>query len=98
MAAILSPERPVARKRFVHDEYVELTMHFRCNLKCVHCMIEDTMDWLKPESMQKFEEILAFNIDNARWKGRVTKVRTSTDGKEFYLRYLCCLLFKILMP
>lgn len=80
MAAILSPERPVARKRFVHDEYVELTMHFRCNLKCVHCMIEDTMDWLKPESMQKFEEILAFNVDNARWKGLIF------TGSEITLR------------
>jgi MoaA/NifB/PqqE/SkfB family radical SAM enzyme len=80
MAAILSPERSVARKRFVHDEYVELTMHFRCNLKCVHCMIEDTMDWLKPESMQKFEEILAFNVDNARWKGMIF------TGSEITLR------------
>lgn len=80
MAAILSAERPVARKRFVHDEYVELTMHFRCNLKCVHCMIEDTMDWLKPESMQKFEEILAFNVDNARWKGLIF------TGSEITLR------------
>jgi MoaA/NifB/PqqE/SkfB family radical SAM enzyme len=80
MAAILSQERPVAHKRFVHDEYVELTMHFRCNLKCVHCMIEDTMDWLKPESMQKFEEILAFNVDNARWKGLIF------TGSEITLR------------
>lgn len=70
----------MARKRFVHDEYVELTMHFRCNLKCVHCMIEDTMDWLKPESMQKFEEILAFNVDNARWKGLIF------TGSEITLR------------
>ena len=80
MAAILSPDRPVARKRFVHDEYVELTMHFRCNLKCVHCMIEDTMDWLKPESMDRFAEILAFNDDNARWKGLIF------TGSEITLR------------
>lgn len=80
MAAILSPNRPVARKRFVHDEYVELTMHFRCNLKCVHCMIEDTMDWLKPESMDRFAEILAFNADNARWKGLIF------TGSEITLR------------
>jgi MoaA/NifB/PqqE/SkfB family radical SAM enzyme len=80
MTAILSPDRPVARKRFVHDEYVELTMHFRCNLKCVHCMIEGTMDWLKPESMQKFEEILAFNAGNARWKGLIF------TGSEITLR------------
>jgi MoaA/NifB/PqqE/SkfB family radical SAM enzyme len=69
MTATVEARRPAHPQRFVHDEYVELTMHFRCNLKCTHCMIEDTMDWLKPESMERFEEILAFNAENRRWKG-----------------------------
>jgi MoaA/NifB/PqqE/SkfB family radical SAM enzyme len=79
-AAVLAPAPPAAKKRFVHDEYVELTMHFRCNLKCTHCMIEDTMDWLKPESMDRFEEILAFNAANRRWKGLIF------TGSEITLR------------
>lgn len=79
-AAVLAPALPAANKRFVHDEYVELTMHFRCNLKCTHCMIEDTMDWLKPESMERFEEILAFNASNRRWKGLIF------TGSEITLR------------
>jgi len=31
-------------RRFVAGDYIELTMHFACNLKCQHCMIEDTID------------------------------------------------------
>lgn len=55
--------------RFAAADYVELTMHFKCNLKCEHCMIEGTMDWLKPESMDRFERILALNAQQRRWKG-----------------------------
>lgn len=80
MTATVEAGRPAHPQRFVHDEYVELTMHFRCNLKCTHCMIEDTMDWLKPESMERFEEILAFNADNHRWKGLIF------TGSEITLR------------
>jgi MoaA/NifB/PqqE/SkfB family radical SAM enzyme len=75
---------PVARaappRRFRAADYVELTMHFRCNLKCVHCMIEGTMDWLKPESMAQFGEILARNAAERCWKGIVL------TGSEVTLR------------
>ena len=40
--------------RFNHSDYIELTMHFRCNLRCEHCMLEDLMDRLVPESMDRF--------------------------------------------
>jgi MoaA/NifB/PqqE/SkfB family radical SAM enzyme len=50
-------------------DYVEMTMHFRCNLKCRHCMIEGTMDWLQPESMESFREILASNRQHGLWRG-----------------------------
>ncbi len=69
-----------AGKRFAADDYVELTMHFKCNLKCVHCMIEGTMDWLKPEPMDRFEEILAINAQQRRWKGLIL------TGSEVTLR------------
>lgn len=55
--------------RFDPDDYVELTMHFRCNLKCVHCMIEDTMDWLEPEGMERLQEVCEYNREHDRWKG-----------------------------
>ena len=56
-------------QRFVHEDYVELTMHFRCNLKCDHCMIEGTMDRLQPESTGRLEEVIAQNAAQRRWKG-----------------------------
>jgi MoaA/NifB/PqqE/SkfB family radical SAM enzyme len=66
--------------RFAASDYVELTMHFKCNLKCVHCMIEGTMDWLKPESMDRFEQILALNAQQRKWKGIIF------TGSEITLR------------
>jgi MoaA/NifB/PqqE/SkfB family radical SAM enzyme len=74
-----SVSRPPAR-RFAAEDYVELTMHFKCNLHCEHCMIEGTMDWLKPESMEQFERILAQNAQQGRWKGLVM------TGSEVTLR------------
>lgn len=55
--------------RFNHQQYVELTMHFKCNLKCEHCMIEGTMDRLEPESMGKFKSVLEHNRRHRQWKG-----------------------------
>ena len=56
---------------FDHREYVSMTMEFRCNLRCVHCMIEGTMDRLVPESGERFEELLAHNAKHRRWKGLI---------------------------
>ena len=67
-------------KRFVAGDYVELTVHFKCNLKCVHCMIEGTMDWLRPESSENFEAVLEDNRRNRRWKGLIL------TGSEVTLR------------
>jgi len=76
----LKPASRAAARRFRAEDYVELTMHFRCNLKCEHCMIEGTMDWLKPESMEQFERILAQNVQQGRWKGLIL------TGSEVTLR------------
>ena len=54
-----------------HDDYVSITMEFRCNLKCVHCMIEGTMDHLKAAPDGQFEQVLAEQRSNKRWKGLV---------------------------
>jgi MoaA/NifB/PqqE/SkfB family radical SAM enzyme len=55
-------------------------MEFRCNLRCVHCMIEDTMHRLAPESAERFDEILAENVKHRRWKGLIL------TGSEITLR------------
>ncbi len=65
---------------FRHDDYIEMTMHFRCNLKCTHCMIDDTMDRLKPESEERFQSLLAYNQRHRRWKGLIL------TGSEITLR------------
>jgi MoaA/NifB/PqqE/SkfB family radical SAM enzyme len=67
-------------RRFAPADYVELTVHFACNLKCEHCMIEGTMDWLEPESPASFERILALNGRERRWKG------LTLTGSEVTLR------------
>ena len=74
------PPTAAAARRFAAEDYVEITMHFKCNLKCEHCMIEGTMDWLKPESMDQFEQILALNAQRRQWKGVIL------TGSEVTLR------------
>lgn len=66
--------------RFPADDYVEVTVHFKCNLKCVHCMIEGTMDWLRPESNDQLGRILVQNAREHRWKG------LTLTGSEVTLR------------
>lgn len=57
--------------RFDHTQYVSSTMEFRCNLKCVHCMIEDTMDRLAPQTFEHFKTLLAHNATHRQWKGLI---------------------------
>lgn len=59
------------QKPFVHSDYVEMTVHFRCNLKCQHCMILDSMHWLKPADDTEFEALLEENRQQHRWKGLI---------------------------
>lgn len=66
--------------RFDHRQYVELTMHFACNLKCEHCMIEGTMDRLQPQSMDQFRQVLEFNRRTHTWRGVIL------TGSEVTLR------------
>lgn len=57
--------------RYDHRDYVSMTMEFRCNLRCVHCMIEKTMDRLQPESRDQFDALLARQRRERAWKGLV---------------------------
>jgi MoaA/NifB/PqqE/SkfB family radical SAM enzyme len=56
-------------RRFLAADYVEVTVHFACNLKCRHCMIEGTMDWLRPETPESLARVLEINRTERRWKG-----------------------------
>ncbi len=66
--------------RYDHTQYVSMTMEFRCNLKCVHCMIEGTMDRLTPETMEQFDALMAHNSANRQWAGLIL------TGSEITLR------------
>jgi MoaA/NifB/PqqE/SkfB family radical SAM enzyme len=68
------------RKRFAASDYVEVTVHFRCNLKCLPCMIEGTMDWLRPETDDQLDKILVQNAGERRWRG------LTLTGSEVTLR------------
>ena len=63
-----------------HEKYISLTMEFRCNLKCVHCMIEDTMDRLISTPDEIFENVLRDQSEHGRWEGLVL------TGSEITLR------------
>ena len=67
-------------QRFDNRDYVSMTMEFRCNLRCVHCMIEGTMDRLMPESKERLDALLAENQRHRRWKGLIL------TGSEITLR------------
>jgi MoaA/NifB/PqqE/SkfB family radical SAM enzyme len=66
--------------RYDHTQYVSMTMEFRCNLKCVHCMIEGTMDRLAPETIEQFDTLMAHNSANRQWTGLIL------TGSEITLR------------
>ena len=63
-----------------HETYVSVTMEFRCNLRCTHCMIEGTMDRLVPTDLGSFERILAEQAASSPWQGLVL------TGSEITLR------------
>lgn len=63
-----------------HTDYVELTIHFRCNLKCRHCMILESMHWLEPADEATFSALLDENRREQKWKGLIL------TGSEVTLR------------
>lgn len=71
LSMLAPPARSAPRRRFAPEDYVEVTVHFKCNLKCEHCMIEGSMDWLRPESVDGFEALLARNAQQGLWRGLI---------------------------
>lgn len=62
--------------KYDHAKYVSLTMEFRCNLKCVHCMIEGTMDRLEPQDEAQLLRVLQ---DRARHQDLTGLVLTGSE-------------------
>ena len=77
---VVSEEAHLNRSPRHHDRYVSVTMEFRCNLKCVHCMIEGTMDRLNAVPDAEFEAICADQAETGRWTGLIL------TGSEITLR------------
>ena len=76
-------------KPYVPSEYVELSVHFRCNLKCRHCMILDSMHWLKPADDAEFNALLEENRRDGQWKGLIltgAEVTLRKDLPELAMR------------
>jgi MoaA/NifB/PqqE/SkfB family radical SAM enzyme len=63
-----------------HSDFVELTIHFRCNLRCQHCMILESMRWLEPADDAEFEALLSEQRTAKGWKALIL------TGSEVTLR------------
>lgn len=63
-----------------HSDFVELTIHFRCNLRCQHCMILESMHWLEPADETELEALLQQQRQLRTWKGLIL------TGSEVTLR------------
>lgn len=66
--------------RYDNSRYVSVTLEFRCNLACVHCMIEGTMDRLETVPDDEFEAVLEQNRRTGQWSGIIM------TGSEITLR------------
>jgi GTP 3',8-cyclase len=59
------PERPVPESGPMEDgfgrriEYLRISVTDKCNLRCVYCMPEEGLPWLKREELLRYEEIAA---------------------------------------
>ena len=60
-----------AFQRYRNEDYVSAAMEFRCNLRCQHCMIEDAMQYLRPQSEVELRRILAHNAASRQWRGLI---------------------------
>lgn len=77
------------RDRLRHTDYVEQTIHFRCNLSCQHCMILDSMHWLKPADDGEFEGLLDQQRTKNTWRALIltgSEVTLRSDLSELVRR------------
>jgi len=69
-----------SKRSIKHSEYVELTIHFRCNLRCQHCMILESMHWLEPANEAELESLLEEQRQKRLWRALIL------TGSEVTLR------------
>lgn len=50
-------------------EYLSFTMDFRCDLRCTHCMIDETKFELNPTHEAKFQAMLSRERNRRRYRG-----------------------------
>ena len=77
------------RDRLRHTDYVEQTIHFRCNLSCQHCMILDSMHWLEPADDGQFEGLLEEQRIKKSWRSLIltgSEVTLRSDLSELVRR------------
>jgi cyclic pyranopterin phosphate synthase len=59
----VAPSRPVPQSGAMEDgfgrriEYLRISVTDKCNLRCVYCMPEEGLPWLKREQILRYEEI-----------------------------------------
>lgn len=73
-------ESTQSKRGIKHNEYVELTIHFRCNLRCQHCMILESMHWLEPANEAELESLLEEQRQKRLWRALIL------TGSEVTLR------------
>jgi cyclic pyranopterin phosphate synthase len=62
-ATVAHPERPVPLDGPMHDgfgrriEYLRISVTDKCNLRCVYCMPEEGLPWLRRDELLSYEEI-----------------------------------------
>jgi cyclic pyranopterin phosphate synthase len=62
-ATVAHPERPVPLGGPMHDgfgrriEYLRISVTDKCNLRCVYCMPEEGLPWLRRDELLSYEEI-----------------------------------------
>lgn len=62
-AAVAHPERPVPTEGPMQDgfgrriEYLRISVTDKCNLRCVYCMPEEGLPWLRRDELLSYEEI-----------------------------------------
>jgi cyclic pyranopterin phosphate synthase len=97
-AAVAHPERPVPEDGPMHDgfgrriEYLRISVTDKCNLRCVYCMPEEGLPWLKREELLSYEEITDVVSVMARMGLRRIRI---TGGEPLVRRDLPTLVRKL---
>lgn len=97
-AAVAHPERPVPMDGPMQDgfgrriEYLRISVTDKCNLRCVYCMPEEGLPWLRRDELLSYEEIA--EIVSAMAPMGLRRIRI-TGGEPLVRRDLATLVRKL---